>query len=225
MKIIDCVQGSEEWKQARCAKITASNIADVLSRSRDRKSEGSVRRNFKARVISEILTGRPQENGFTNKAMEDGRDLEPIARGAYEVAKGLLVEQVGFIVHPSIERAGASPDGLVDQRGIVQFKCAYPATHIGYILAGEVPSEYQPQMLWEMACAEREFCDFVSYCPSFPPHLQLYMVRFPRDEQRIVEITAEVNVFLREVDEIIKKLTGRKIDEYLARLGMKEAVF
>jgi hypothetical protein len=60
-----------------------------------------------------------------------------------------------------------------------------------------------------MACTERSWVDFVSYCPAFPPHLQLYVVRFPRDEKRIVEITAEVNVFLKEADEIIERLNKR----------------
>ncbi len=209
MKVIDCVQGSDAWLAARCGRVTASNVADVLSRSRDRKSEGATRRNYKARIISEILTGRPQENGYTNKAMEAGLEFEPLARSAYELANGEFVDFVGLVLHPSIERAAASPDGLVSTDGLVQFKCPFPATHIGYILDGEVPAEYQPQMLWEMACTERAWCDFASYCPSFPPHLQLFVVRFHRDEKRIVEITAEVNVFLKEADEIIERLNRK----------------
>lgn len=206
MRVIDCEQGSAAWLDARCGKVTASNVPDVLSRSRDRKSEGATRRNFKARVISEILTGRPQENGFSSKAMEDGIELEPLARTEYEMRYDLLVQEVGFVLHPTIERFGASPDGLVGLKGMAQFKCPYPATHIAYLLAGVVPSEYEPQMFSEMACAEREWSDFVSYCPAFPPHLQLFVVRLQRDEKRIAEITAEVNVFLNEVDEIIARL-------------------
>lgn len=209
MKVLDFPQGTEEWKLARAGRVTASRIDAVLSRSRDRKSEGATRRNYKAQIISEILTGRPQENGFTNKAIEDGLEFEPLARSAYELAKGEFVDLVGLVLHPTIERAGASPDGLVGARGLVQFKCPYPATHIGYILAGDVPADYQPQMLWEMACAEREYCDFVSYCPAFPPHLQLYVQSFTRDDKRIAEITAEVTVFLREVDEIVARLNRK----------------
>lgn len=194
---------------ARAGRVTASRVDAVLSRARDGKSEGATRRNYKAQIISEILTGRTQENGYSNKAMEDGLEFEPLARSAYEVRNGVLVDLVGFVVHPSIERAGASPDGLVNQRGLVQFKCPYPATHITYMLAGIVPTEYEPQMIWEMACTERDWCDFVSYCPAFPPNLQLFVVRFDRDEQRVSKITAEVNVFLREVDEIIERLTRK----------------
>jgi len=209
MKVIEFPQGTAEWAAARSGRITASRIDAVLSRSRDRKSEGATRRNYKAQIIAELLTGRPQENGYTNKAMEAGLEFEPLARSAYELAKGEFVDLVGLVLHPSIERAAASPDGLVGKDGLVQFKCPFPATHIGYILDGEVPAEYQPQMLWEMACTERAWCDFASYCPSFPPHLQLFVVRFPRDEKRIVEITAEVNVFLKEADEIIERLNRK----------------
>ena len=209
MKILDFPQGSAEWAQARAGRVTASRIDAVLSRARDRKSEGATRRNYKAQVISEILTGRPQENGYTNKAIEDGIENEPLGRAAYELRQGFFVDQVGFVVHPTIERAGASPDGLAGSDGLVQIKCPYAATHIGYMLAGEVPAEYQPQMLWEMACTGRAWCDFVSYYRELPPHLQLFVVRFPRDDKRITEITAEVNVFLNEVDEIIERLNRK----------------
>ena len=209
MKVIDVQQGTPEWAEARAGRVTASRIDAVLSRARDRKSEGATRRNYKAQIISEILTGRPQESGYTNKAMEDGKELEPLARSAYELARGEFVETVGFVVHPTIERAGASPDGLVGDRGLVQIKCPFPATHIGYLLGDEVPPDYQPQMLWEMACTERDWTDFVSYCPAFPPHLQLFVARFPRDDKRIAEVTAEVSVFLKEADQIIEQLNRK----------------
>lgn len=220
MKIIDVEQGTEEWRQARAMKVTASRIDAVLSRARDRKSEGSTRRNYRAQIIAETLTGRAQEDkGFRSKAMEEGTENEPFARTAYEVRTGLDVEKVGLVIHPTIERAAASPDGLVlveraDEQivralGIVEIKCPYPATHMAYRLADEVPEDYQPQMLWEMACTGAEWCDFISYCPELPAPLDLYVIRFPRDEKRIQAITAEVVVFLREVDDTIARLTRK----------------
>lgn len=209
MRIIDCPQGSAEWALARAGKVTASRIGDALSRARDRKSEGATRRNYKAQLVCEILTGAPQENGFTSGPMKDGIENEPLARSLYEVRNDLLVDQVGFVLHPTIERSGASPDGLVGERGMVQFKCPLAATHLSYIDEGVVPTEYQPEMLWGMECAERDWCDFVSYCPLLPPRHQLFQVRFHRDDKRIAEITAEVNVFLREVDERIERLNKR----------------
>jgi hypothetical protein len=169
-----------------------------------------MRRNYKAQVALEILTGRAQEDiGFKSKAMEAGIEREPFACAAYEALRKTFVDQVGLVLHPTLPRAAASPDRLVGTDGLIQVKCPYPATHFDYIFSGEVPTEYQPQMLWEMACTERAWCDFVSYNPDFPPAHQLFVVRFPRDDQRILEITAEVNVFLREVDAIIERLNRK----------------
>ena len=91
-------------------------------------------------------------------------------------------------------------------------------------LAGVVPSKYVPQMLWEMECCEREWSDFVSYCPAFPAPINLFVRRLPRDGLEQQRIAAEITQFNREVDEIIEKLTGRSVDEYLERLGMSAAV-
>lgn len=224
MRIVDFPQGSEEWRAARAGRVTASNVSKVLSRSRDRKSEGATRANYKARIIAEILTGRPQEDDYTNEDMEGGIELEPLARAAYEDRVDELVDQVGFVVHPRMDRAGASPDGLVGPKGMVQIKCPKAATHISYLRGKVVPSKYEPQMTWELETCERDWSDFVSYCPAFPRPLDLFVVRLQLDAKRAIEITAEITQFNREVDEIIKELTGRKVDEYLARLGMKETV-
>lgn len=229
MKIIDVPQGSAEWAQARAGRVTASNMSKVLSRAKDRKSEGATRANYKARIIAEILTGRPQEDDYTNDDMEGGIELEPFGRAAYEVRVNDFVDTVGFVVHPKIARAGCSPDGLVGKSGMVQIKCPKVATHIAYRLAGIVPSKYEPQMLLEMACCERDWSDFASYCPALPAPLDLFVVRLhvrdgrPSDHHEIDRITAEINQFNREVDEIIEKLTGRSVDEYLARLGIEAA--
>lgn len=211
MRIIECEQGTDAWKAARCAKVTASNISDVLSRDRSGKAEGTTRRNYKARLVCETLTGISQEGSFSNKAMADGIENEPFGRSAYEVAHEVMVDRVGFIVHPLIDRFGASPDGLVDpaRRGVLEVKCPIPATHIAWLLAGVAPTEHQPQMIAEMACTELPWVDFVSYCPALPPNLQLFTVRFPRDEARIKAMEAEVRVFLTEVDDLVAKLRER----------------
>lgn len=209
MKVVDFPQGTAEWAQARAGRVTASRIDAVLSRARDRKSEGATRRKYKAQLVAEILTGRPQESAFQSRAMENGIENEPFGKAAYEVKRMVDVETVGLVLHPTIERAGASPDGLVGADGMVQFKCPEPHTHLGYVLDGTVPSDYEPQMLWEMACTGRAWSDFVSYCPIFPSPHDLVIVRLQRDDKRIAEITAEVTVFLREVDEIIAQLNRK----------------
>jgi putative phage-type endonuclease len=202
--IIDCVQGSPEWRQARTGRVTASRVADVLARIKSGEAAG--RRNYRAELVCEVLTGMCAENGYVSKEMQWGTETEPFARAAYEVARDVMVDQVGFVVHPDLERFGASPDGLAGSDGMVEIKCPNTATHISYLLEGKVPSEYQPQMLAEMACADRKWCDFVSFDPRLPKEMQLFVRRFMRDEERIAEMEQQVRFFLSEVDEIVKQL-------------------
>lgn len=207
MKILDFPQGSAEWLQSRAGKVTASRVADVVAKIKT--GEAASRRDYKAQIVAEILTGKPQEDGFTNSAMQWGTEQEPFARSAYEVAKDLMVDTVGLVLHPAIERAAASPDGLAGD-GLLEIKCPKTATHLQYLLAGVAPTQYQMQMLWQMACTERAWCDFVSFDPRLPEDLQLFIVRFERDDKRIAEIETEVKLFLSEVDETIAKLKARK---------------
>lgn len=204
MKIIDFPQGSVEWLGARAGKVTASCISNVLATIKT--GEAAARRDYRAQLVAEILTGKPQGDTYINAEMQFGIDTEPYARDAYEAAEGVLVDQVGFILHPSIDRAGASPDGLVGDDGLVEIKCPKVATHLFYLLDGVVPSKYQPQMMWQMACSGRAWCDFVSYRPDLPDNLQLFKARLVRDDKRIKEMEAEVVLFLSEVDKLLARL-------------------
>ena len=203
MKTIDVEQGSPEWKAARAGKVTSSAVQYVLAKIKS--GEAAARKDYRAQLVAEILTGVPQDDGYINAEMQWGLDQEPFARGAYEAVHGVLVDRVGLVLHPTIERAAASPDGIAGE-GLLEIKCPKTATHLQYLLSGEVPSKYQPQMLWQMACAEAPWCDFVSYDPRLSPELQLFKVRFARDDGRIREMEAEVSIFLDEVDAMLAKL-------------------
>ena len=205
MKVITAEQGSPEWLAARAGKVPASMISNVLA-----KPETAAYRDYQAQIVAELLTGKPQGSDFTNAAMEFGTENEPFARSAYEVSRGIMVDEVGLVLHPTIDRAGASPDGLVGSDGLVEIKCPKVATHLAYICAGVVPTKYKNQMLFQMICAERAWCDFVSFRPDLPEHLQLFVIRFQRDEAKIKELTTAVNAFLVQVDEMLKKLKGIK---------------
>lgn len=200
-------QGSEAWLAARAGCLTASAIADMLAKGKG-SAESASRANLRARLVAERLTGRPSES-FTNAAMLWGTENEPLARAAYEVSRGVMVDQVGLVMHPEIQWAGASPDGLIGDDGLVEIKAPNTATHLDYLLAGAPPSKYQPQMLWQMECTGRQWCDFASFDPRLPDDLQLFVVRFERDQARIDEMKAEAIAFLAEVDEMIARLRMR----------------
>lgn len=202
MRILDFQQGSAEWLAARAGKVTASRIDAVIAKIK--VGEAAARRDYRAQLVAEILTGKPQENGYVNAEMQWGIEQEPLGCGAYQLATDVLVDKVGLVLHPRIERAAASPDGLVNAEGLIEIKCPKTATHLQYLMDGLVPRDYQPQMQWQMACTERLWCDFVSYDPRLPESMRLFVRRLPRDDARIAELEREVETFLADVDRMLE---------------------
>jgi len=196
-------QGTEEWFTIRIGKVTASRVADVIAKTKSGYSAS--RDNYMAQLVCERLTGQKGES-FTNAAMQHGTETEPLARAAYEALKDVLVDEVGFVPHPSIQMAGASPDGLVGDDGLIEIKCPNTATHIDTLLSETVPTKYYTQMQFQMACTGREWCDFVSFDNRLPEELQLFVKRVPRDEVFIRLIEAEIVQFIAELDDKINKL-------------------
>ena len=192
----EIIQGSDEWKQARLGRVTASRVADVIAKTKS--GYGASRANYMAELIAERLTGVPAEK-YTNAAMAWGTATEDEARAAYEFQAGVVVETVGFVAHPDIENCGASPDGCVGADGLLEIKCPNTATHIDTLLGQAIPAKYATQMLWQMECTGRKWCDFVSYDPRLPGTMQLFVKRLDRDDERLAEIRAEVVKFLDEL--------------------------
>jgi putative phage-type endonuclease len=198
-------QGSADWHAERLGKATASKIADIIARTKTGPSAQRI--NYAAQLIAERLTGTPTET-FSSAAMSWGTEKEPEAREAYEYQAGVFVEQVGFVPHPRIAMSGASPDGLVGADGLLEIKCPNTATHLETLTGQAIPAKYQTQMLWQMACTGRAWCDFASFDPRMPPHLRLFVQRLARDDARIAELETEVAAFLAEIDGKIATLNA-----------------
>jgi putative phage-type endonuclease len=196
-------QGSDEWKHIRLGKLTASRVSDMMAKTKT--GWGASQANLMAQLIVERLTGQPQES-YTNAAMQWGNDREPEARAAYAFMRDIDVAQEAFVDHPTIANAGASPDGLVGDDGLLEIKCPNSATHIDYLLSDKIDDKYIKQMQWQMACTGRKWCDWMTYDPRMPTNLQIKIVRVDRDDAMISEIEAEGIKFLAEIDEKIKKL-------------------
>ena len=196
-------QRSDEWFAARIGKVTASRVADVLAKTQS--GYAASRANYMAQLVCERLTGQKAES-FTSGPIQWGIDTEPLARAAYESLKDVLVDEVGFVPHPSIIMAGASPDGLVGDDGLLEIKCPNTATHIDTLLSQTVPSKYNTQMQFQMACTDREWCDFVSFDNRLPEELQLFVKRVPRDNLFIKQAEDEIVKFLNELDIKIAQL-------------------
>jgi putative phage-type endonuclease len=198
-------QGTDAWFTARIGKVTASRVADLMAKTKSGYSTS--RDNYMAQLVCENLT-KTKADGFTNAAMEWGTEQEPFARAAYEAKTGVMVEEVGFVPHPLIEWAGASPDGLVGPDGLVEIKCPNTATMIDTLLTGKVPSKYNTQMQFQMACTGRHWCDYVVFDPRMPAKAQLFVKRVFRDDAFIQEMEAEIVNFLSEVNVQIQQINA-----------------
>lgn len=200
-------QGTLEWKLERVGKFSASRMSDLLATTKS--GPAASRKNYLAELLVERMTGEPTE-GFTTAAMQWGIDKEPEARALYELSTGLAVEQVGFILHPAMPFAGASPDGLVGADGGLEIKCPNTATHIETLRTGRVPEKYLLQMQWGMACTGRQWWDFVSYDPRMKDvRLQIWGTRIQRDDQTIAWMESEVAKAEAELCALLAELESK----------------
>jgi hypothetical protein len=204
------LQRTPEWFAARLGKATGSRISDIVARTKSGYSTS--RENYLYELVVERMTGRPYPNSYINAPMQWGLDHEN-GRAAYAFPRDCNVEECGFVDHPVIEFAGASPDGLVGAEGLVEVKCPDTKTHMKTLkAAAKYPGKgsgllrtpiidlgYVAQMQFQLACTGRAWVDFVSYDPRVPDEMQLFVHRVRRSDQAIAEIEREVIAFLQEV--------------------------
>tara|TARA_R110000824_G_scaffold16891_4_gene69365 strand:- start:2857 stop:3471 length:615 start_codon:yes stop_codon:yes gene_type:complete len=199
-------QRTDEWFATRLGKVTASKVSDVVAKTKS--GYGASRATYMSQLLVERLT-KTRTEFYSNAAMQWGTDTEPQARAAYEFITNNSVVEEGFISHPTIEMSGASPDGLVDDLGMLEIKCPNTSTHVQTLLDEKIPKRYVDQMQWQMACAEREWCDFVSFDPRLPDGNDFFCTRLKRDDKRIADLESEVTDFLDELSTQIVKLNER----------------
>jgi len=190
--------------------VTGSRSHDVIAKTKVRGEPTSARKNYMADLVIERLTGAPI-NGYVSAAMQWGIDQEPLARDTYALRCGDdEVIKPGYVKHPTIERMGCTPDGLVGIKGVVSFKCPLTATHLDALDGAPILAAYQTQMQHELACMpEREWVDYVSFDPRLPPRMRLYVVRVRRDQAFITMLENEIRIFLAELDERVASYRKR----------------
>ena len=199
-------QGSEEWFKSRCGSIGASDVARIVRKTMSGYSAD--RATLMSEKIQEKLTGVNFQRQQT-QAMRDGIEREPVARIAYAIKKNVYVDEIAFVPHPLIPGAHASPDGLVGELGLIEIKCPEGKRHVEALLTETIPSDHLVQMMWQMACTGRAFCDYVSFHPGFPKEMAMWIKRVPRVETHIKDLETEVRAFIKEVNQKISKLTTR----------------
>ena len=197
-RIVEAEQRTPEWFAARLGCITASRACDIVATIKS--GEAAARRDYRTQLVCELLTGQPQEDGYTSVDMQRGLDLEAEAFAAYEMQTGRMASRVGFLRHTEW-RAGASPDGVIgDFDGLIELKVPKSATHLKYLRAGVVPADYMPQLTHQLWISGAPYVDFVSYDPRWPAKFQVFIARLHRDEAAIAEYERKALAFLAEVE-------------------------
>jgi putative phage-type endonuclease len=194
------LQRSDEWYQARLGKVTASRIGDVMARTKS--GYGAGRKTYMVELVVERITGMQAES-YESRAMRRGTEEEPMSITEYEVREVVMVEPVGFVQHPTIEMSGASPDGLVNEDGLVEMKNPNTATHFDTILTRKISRRYLLQIQWQLACTGRLWCDFVSCDTRLSNPYRLVVIRVERDDELIEMISDEVVKFLGELSAMV----------------------
>jgi hypothetical protein len=198
-------QGTAAWYAARTGVLTASRMPAAMSRLKS-GADSAERKALKIEILAERLTGDVVPH-YVTPAMQHGIDTEPAARAAYELARGVLVEECGFISHPTIGDYGCSPDGRIGKLLGVEIKCPTTAKYLGWRLAGVVPDEHKAQMTAQCVCAGFEAVEFIAFDPRLPKHLQLFVVRFRPTQEERDSVEAAAREFLAEVDQMFQQLT------------------
>ena len=201
------IQRSEDWFAARCGRVTASRVADLMAKTKTGYSAS--RQNYMAQLICERLTGKPAES-FNSAAMQRGTDKEPEARAVYMLESGEIVEECGLVIHPDMPDFGASPDGLIGVDGLMEIKCPNTWTHLETLKTGKPKSEYLTQMQAQMACTGRKWCDFISFDDRLPEDIAYFCTRIHRDELFIGSMLAEIAIFLSEMQSELDQINMRR---------------
>ena len=201
-------QGSAAWCQLRVGNFTSSRAADLMATTKNGPSTS--RANLITQLAVERITGQPTE-GYTNAAMQRGNDLEGEAIEAFVFETGIIVDVCGYIEHPSISRVGSSPDGLIGEDGLAEFKCpASMAKHLAALEKGAHAVEYAWQIQHQMWVTGRQWNYAVSYDPRFPDGLRLAITLVKRDEEAIAKLEEETVKAEVEVQKLVEFMMNKK---------------
>lgn len=201
LQIFECEQGSPDWHACRLGIPTASEFSTVLAGKGPRGGETreyKTRRTYMLKLAGERITGEPMYS-YSNDHMERGKEMESEARDAYAFMTDNEPRRIGFLRRGD---AGASPDSLIGDVGMLEIKTKLAHLQLECILSDELPSEHRAQCQGQLWIAGREWVDFVSYWPGLP----LFVKRVFRDEEYISALAAAVRAFNAEMDDLIARV-------------------
>ena len=196
--ITDIEQRSPEWFSACCGNVGASNIDKIITTTGARSKQ---REDFMYQLAGERITGKREET-FQSQAMQNGIEREAAARTLFEMIYGIEVRQVGIVYKDEWKLCHCSPDGLPENAGL-EIKNPMMKTHVKYVLANKLPTDYFGQVQMSLYVTERDLWYFMSNYEGLPP----LIIEVHRDDLFIAKLEKELNEFNCELLEMVNKLS------------------
>jgi len=193
MIILDVVQNSPEWFEARMGIPTASSFDKIITSTGKPSTQA---KSYMNKLLAEWLTGE-SDSIKQNEWMERGHELEGQARSLYGFLNDCEPKQVGLIYKDDRKLVSCSPDSLLDDKGH-EIKCPAPHTHVEYLLADKLPTKYKIQVQGSMYVTGLDKWVFQSFHPTMPS----LILEVGRDEKLIKSIDEGLNNF---IDEMLEK--------------------
>ena len=144
-------QRSPEWHLLRQNILTASSFAAAMDKCHFRSRDEL--------IYSKIIPEPYESNPIT----EWGVKYEEIATLFYQSITGTVIKEFGMIPHPTFPIFGASPDGICDDTGpmeycsrMLEIKCPPKRK-----FTKSVPPHYMMQMQGQLEVCDLDECDFL----------------------------------------------------------------
>lgn len=189
-------QGSEEWLKLRLGKFGGTDAQAVAN-------NGKGLETLCFEKVGEIITGRLKEQ-YTNEDMQRGNELESQARFAYEMLRGVKVEQVGYI--ELNEFIGVSPDGLVEEDGLIEVKSPKDSVFVKFLYDHKIDPKYEWQMQHQLWVTNRKWCDYVLFNDNLN---KIEVTRVERNEEKIEKIRIGTEAGIVKIKEILSKVNAK----------------
>lgn len=203
----ELLQGSDEWLEARCGLLTASEMKLIITQSTLKLARNDKASAHLYELLAQRITGHVDPR-YVSDDMLRGHEDEVSARELYS-ERYAPVEEVGFLTNDKWGfTIGFSPDGLVGEDGFIEIKSRRPKFQVETILSGNVPEEYLIQIQTGFLVSERKWCDFISYSAGLP----MIVITVLPDPVMMKAIENAARAFEERMEELLETYSARLIE-------------
>lgn len=181
----DIKQGSDEWRNLRRGKATASNFARIITEVKGEYAAGA--RKYAREVAVQRMLDEDTEFPIDHlPAISRGKVLEPDAVDAYHQRYGETTDAIGLVVSEDGTRS-CSPDRVTNNRLMgVETKCPGGPIQLEYIENQGPGRGYIWQVVGSILVAKFDAWTFWSYHPGLDPvHLVYERRRYEKELEQL----------------------------------------